>query len=194
MFEYLMPALWMRSYPGTLVARTLDAVAHVQSEFARGLGIPWGISESGSAAKNESGDYHYFAYGIRRIALWFEASAGPVIAPYATFLALSVDPSKALDNLRRMNSLGWVGAYGFFESADFIASLRRPQLTKEWMAHHQGMSLLAVVNLMRDNAMQRWFHAHPLIQSAELLLQEIPVSRAVLRARLKELSPLRSQE
>jgi hypothetical protein len=193
MFEYLMPALWMRSYPGTLVARTLDAVAHVQSEFARGLGIPWGISESGSAAKNESGDYHYFAYGIRRIALWFEASAGPVIAPYATFLALSVDPSKALDNLRRMNSAGWVGAYGFYESADFIASLRAPQLTKEWMAHHQGMSLLAILNLMRDNAMQRWFHAHPLIQSAELLLQEIPVSRSILRARLKELAPLRSR-
>jgi hypothetical protein len=192
MFEYLMPALWMRSYPGTLVARTLNAVAHVQRAFVRGLGIPWGVSESGSSRKNESGDYHYFAYGIPRIALWFEADAGPVIAPYATFLALSVDPTQALHNLRRMSSAGWVGTYGFFESADFAGSLRRPELTREWMAHHHGMSLLAIVNLLHDNAVQRWFHAHPVIQSAELLLQEIPVSRAVLRARLKELAPLRS--
>jgi hypothetical protein len=193
MFEYLMPALWMRSYPGTLIAQTQEGAVHAQRAFASRRGVPWGISESGSAQKNESGDYHYFAYGIPRIALWFEASAGPVISPYSTFLALPVDPLASLRNLRRMASARWVGEYGFYESADFTASLRAPVLTREWMAHHQGMSLLAIVNLLRGNIVQQWFHSHPLIQSAELLLQEMPASRAVLKARMKELTPLGSR-
>ncbi len=191
MFEYLMPALWMRSYPGTMIDQTQKAAVHAQRAFTRGLRIPWGISESGSARKNESGDYRYFAYGIPRLALWFEAAAGPVISPYSSFLALPVDPLAALRNLRRMDRERWVGTFGFYESADFTGSLRAPELTRQWMAHHQGMSLLAIVNLLRGNIVQRWFHAHPLIRSAELLLQEIPVNRAVLKAQLKELAPLR---
>ncbi len=192
MFEYLMPALWMRSYPGTLLAQTQEAAVQAQRRFVRDLRIPWGISESGSAHKNESGDYHYFAYGIPRLALWFEATAGPVISPYSTFLALSADPLGALSNLRRMDSERWVGKFGFYESVDFTGSLRTPEFTREWMAHHQGMSLLAIVNLLRGNIVQRWFHVHPLIRSAELLLQEIPVSRAVLKAQLRDLAPIRS--
>jgi hypothetical protein len=174
-----------------MINQTQKAAVHAQRAFTRGLRIPWGISESGSARKNESGDYHYFAYGIPRLALWFEATAGPVISPYSSFLALSVDPLGALRNLRRMDSEGWVGTFGFYESADFTGSLRAPELTLEWMAHHQGMSLLAITNLLRGNIVQRWFHAHPLIRSAELLLQEIPVNRAVLKGKLKELAPLR---
>ena len=189
MFEYLMPALWMRNYPGTLIDRTQDAVVHVQEKFAAASGIPWGISESASARKNDRGHYHYFAYGIPRIALWIEAAAGPVIAPYATFLALAVNPRLALENLRRMDSAGWVGPYGFYEAADYSASTRAPGLAREWMAHHQGMSLLAITNLLHHNAVQRWFHANPLVQASELLLHELPVSNAILRARQKESAP-----
>ena len=87
MFEYLMPALWMRSYPGTLIALTQDACAYVQQAFGRSLGIPWGVSESASSKKNDRGDYHYFAFGLPSISLWPEAAAGPVISPYSTFLA-----------------------------------------------------------------------------------------------------------
>ena len=161
MFEYLMPALWMRSFPNTLISRTQVAVVGVQRAFARSLGIPWGISESGSARKDDAGHYHYHAYGIPQLALWFEADAGPVVAPYATFLALAVDSREALHNLRRMESSGWVGAYGFYESADFIGSPRKPTLAREWMAHHHGMSLLAIANLLCDNVVQRWFHSNP---------------------------------
>jgi hypothetical protein len=162
----------------------------VQRDFARSLGIPWGISESGSARKDDAGHYHYHAYGVPQIALWFEATAGPVISPYSSFLALGVDCSEALHNLRRMEASGWVGAYGFYESADFMESLRRPTLTKEWMAHHQGMALLAVVNLLRDNVVQSWFHANPLVQSAELLLHEMPTSKGVMKRRLQEFAPV----
>jgi hypothetical protein len=190
MFEYLMPALWMRTYPGTMIALTQDACVQVQRAFGRGLGTPWGVSESASSRKNDRGDYHYFAYGIPRIALWFEATAGPVISPYSTFLALAVDPQQAIRNLRRMESARWVGDYGFYESADYSTSTRGPVLAREWMAHHLGMSLLAITNLLRNNVVQNWFHAHPMIQATEMLLQEVPTNKSVLRAQLKELAPM----
>ena len=188
MFEYLMPSLWMRSYRGSLVARTEAACVYIQREFARSLHIPWGISESGSAQKNDSGDYCYYAYGVPRVALSPDATAGPVISPYSSFLALCADPAEAINNLRRMESAGWVGPYGFYESADFTQSPRTPVLVREWMAHHQGMSLLAVTNLLRNNVIQHWFHSNPIIQASELLLQEEPVSLWVLKARFKALA------
>ena len=186
MFEYLMPAMWMRSYPETLIARTLAACVEVQCAFVRPLGIPWGISESGDAKRNDSGHYGYFAYGIPQMALWVEARGGPVISPYSTFLALSVDSTAAVNNLRRMASDGWVGAFGFYEAADYVISPGKAVLVREWMAHHQGMSILALVNLLHGQVVQRWFHANPLIQSAELLLHEVPVSEGVLKAKLRE--------
>jgi hypothetical protein len=190
MFEYLMPALWMRSYPDTLIARTQDACVYVQRAFGNSLGIPWGVSESASAKRNDRGDYHYFAYGLPSISLWPEAAAGPVISPYSTFLALITDAPEALRNLRRMESAGWVGTYGFYEAADYSVSSRKPAVVREWMAHHLGMSLLAIANSLRDNIVQQWFHAHPMIQATDLLLQEIPVNTAVLKARLKNLAPV----
>jgi hypothetical protein len=185
MFEYLMPALWMRNYPDTLISRTLAACVSVQRAFARTLNIPWGISESGNARKDDSGHYEYKAYGIPKIALWVDATAGPVVSPYSTFLALAVDSVSALRNLHHMESSGWVGAFGFFEAADYTTE-GKPAMVREWMAHHQGMSLLAIVNLVHDNAVQNWFHANPVVQSAEFLLHEMPVSEGVLRARMNE--------
>jgi hypothetical protein len=190
MFEYLMPSLWTRSFPGTLLANTQSAVVHVQRAFAEKLGLPWGISESGGATRNDSGHYHYQPYGIPQISAWGEASAGPVISPYSTFLALNIDASASIQNLRRMESAKWLGAFGLYEAADYTASRRSPALVKEWMAHHQGMSLLAITNLLCGDVVQRWFHANPLVQATELLLHETPVRKSTLRARMKELAPL----
>jgi hypothetical protein len=176
----------MRSYPETLISRTLAACVKVQREFARSLKIPWGISESGAAREDHLGHYHYQAYGVPQIALWIEATAGPVVSPYSSFLALAVDSQAALSNLRRMASMGWIGAFGFYEAADYSAASRRPVLVREWMAHHQGMSLLAILNLLHNNVVQRWFHTNPEVQATELLLHEMPISKAVLRARLKD--------
>jgi len=186
MFEYLMPALWMRSYPDTLISRTLGACVRVQRAFAKTLNIAWGISESGGARKDDLGHYHYQAYGIPQVALWAEATAGPVVSPYSSFLALGVDSVDALRNLRRMASMSWTGAFGFYEAADFSGASKKPVLVREWMAHHQGMSLLAILNLLHDNAVQRWFHANPEVKATELLLHEMHVSKSVLKARLKE--------
>lgn len=190
MFEYLMPALWMRSYPHTLLARTISACVQVQRAFARSLGIPWGISESGAAKKNDSGHYHYHAYGIPQIALFYEATAGPVISPYSTFLALGVDSVEAISNLRRMSSAGWVGAYGFYEAIDYTTGTQKGEVVREWMAHHQGMSLLAVLNTLCDQIVQEWFHDNPLVQSTELLLHETETNVADLKAMKKSFAAI----
>jgi hypothetical protein len=89
-----------------------------------------------------------------------------------------------------MESAGWVGPYGFYEAADYSISSRKPVVVRQWMAHHLGMSLLAIANSLRNSVVQQWFHAHPMIQATDLLLQEIPVSVAVLKARLEDLAPI----
>jgi cyclic beta-1,2-glucan synthetase len=191
MFEYLMPSLWMQSYPDTLVSRTLAAAVQIQRAFAREHRIPWGISECGYAQMDAEGHYHYLAFGIPQIALKWDATAGPVVSPYSTFLALGVDSTEALRNLRRMSGHGWVGAYGFYEAIDYHQSTRDPQLVREWMAHHQGMSLLAILNLLDEDKTKQWFHANPELQATELLLHEKPVSEAMLRAEYKQSMPRR---
>jgi hypothetical protein len=190
MFEYLMPSLWMRSYSHTLIAKSLAAAVYVQRAFARTLGIPWGISESGAARRNEAGDYHYHAWGIPQISLFYEATAGPVVSPYSTFLALGVDSVEAVSNLRYMASVGWVGAYGYYEAADYTTSSKNGELVREWMAHHLGMSLLAVANCLCDDLVQQWFHANPLVQSTELLLHESPTTVADLKAMMKDFASI----
>jgi hypothetical protein len=182
MFEYLMPSLWMRSYPDTLIARSIAAAVDIQCLFTRSMGIPWGISESGYGKTDDAGHYHYQAFGIPQISLKWDAVAGPVISPYSTFLALGVDPVGALRNLHRMDNAGWSGAYGLYEAADFSESTKNPVLVREWMAHHQGMAILAILNLLENNAVQEWFHANRLFQANELLLHEKPIRTAALKA------------
>lgn len=185
MFEYLMPALWMRSYPGTLIERSLAAAVEIQRHFARAVGVPWGISESGYAQTDDAGHYHYQAFGIPQISLKWDAIAGPVISPYSTFLALGVNATEALRNLHRMENAGWTGAYGYYESADYTASRKKPVLVKEWMAHHQGMALLAILNLLNNNIVQEWFHANREFQANELLMHEKSIRSAILKAELR---------
>jgi cyclic beta-1,2-glucan synthetase len=180
MFEYLMPALWMRIYPNTLLERAATVAVRAQQEYAAEKGVPWGISESSAFAEDNAGNYQYHAFGVPELAIHKPDENGPVISPYSTFLALPIDSIGALRNLRKMQPRKSLAAYGFYESLDFTPSrsrsrLRRYEMVRCWMVHHQGMSLLAMANFLRDDVVQRWFHSHPRVQAAELLLQEKPV-------------------
>jgi cyclic beta-1,2-glucan synthetase len=181
MFEYLMPTLWMRSYPGTLLDRSHHAAILSQHEFTALKHIPWGISESAYSARDEAGNYQYHAFGVPQLALFHGELEALVISPYSTFLALNMLPRTARRNLRRMEQAGWFGIYGFYESVDFTSSRNRkwrqePELVRCWMAHHQGMTLLALANFLEDGIVQTWFHSHPRVQATELLLHERPVN------------------
>ena len=184
MFEYLMPALWMRTYPNTLLERSRASVVRVQQAYTAGRQIPWGISECAYSKTDEAGNYQYQAFGVPQLALHKPEHQGLVVSPYSTFLALHVDPTGSLENLRLMSRLGWFGSYGFYESADYNTSRRRLwghryELVRCWMAHHQGMILLSIANFLHEGVVQRWFHSNRRVQATELLLHEKPVARAL---------------
>jgi cyclic beta-1,2-glucan synthetase len=181
LFEYLMPSLWMQSHSNTLLERSRVAAVRSQQTYAGRKGVPWGISESAYFKLDEAGNYQYYAFGLPHLALRKQEMNALVISPYSTFLALSTDSVGALRNLRRMEAMGWFGSHGFYEAADFTSAKRRfwkrrPQLVRCWMAHHQGMSLLALANFLHDNVVQKWFHAERRVQATELLLHEKPVA------------------
>ncbi len=182
MFEYLMPVLWMRTYPNTLLDNSRIAAVRLQQIYGDEKRVPWGISESAYAKRDEAGNYQYQAFGLPDISLHQGDPSALVISPYSTFLALHVDASAALRNLRRMEGDGWVGAYGFYEAADYSSTSgrrswrHRHELVRCWMAHHQGMSLLALANFLHDGVVQRWFHGDRRVQATELLLHEKPAT------------------
>jgi hypothetical protein len=180
MFEYMMPTLWMQTSPDTLLAQSLPGAIQAQREAVPSRRIPWGISEAGYSQRDPQGNYQYHAFGVRALALNPPPRDALVIAPYASLLALEIDPMGVLENLRRMEKMGWLGEFGFYESADYSRD-RQPQdgsksvLVRSWMAHHQGMSLLAITNLLTGKPFHRWFHRDPRVRATELLLHEKPI-------------------
>jgi len=170
MFEYLMPQLHLRSYAGTLLDRALRAAVRIQQAYGQERGVPWGISEAAHAERDPRGQYQYYAFGVPPLAASGEEAKRLVIAPYASMLALMIDPARATANLRLMAANGWRTRHGFFESIDY--SQGAPEVIHCFMAHHQGMSLLAIDNALLGNRMQERFHHDPLVQSTEFLLEE----------------------
>ncbi|RBL68758.1 cyclic beta 1-2 glucan synthetase [Pseudomonas sp. MWU13-2625] len=176
MFEYLMPMLVMPNYDGSLLDQSCRAAVSVQIDQGQKLGIPWGVSESGYYTLDAHFNYQYRAFGVQALGLKRGLGDDIVIAPYASALALMVDAEAACKNLRRMALKGATGRYGFYEAIDYTeARLPRGQrfaLVQSFMAHHQGMSLLALTSVLLDQPMQRRFETDPALQSALLLLQE----------------------
>jgi cyclic beta-1,2-glucan synthetase len=181
MFEYLMPNLVMPEYENTLLDQTCRGTVKRQIEYGRQKNVPWGISESCYNVVDASLTYQYRAFGVP--GLGFKRGLGDdlVIAPYATVMALMIDPYAACINLEKMSEDGFEGNYGFYESVDYTLSrLPRGQsqvLIQTFMVHHQGMALLSIAHLLLDKPMQKRFEAEPQFQATLLLLQEqIPKS------------------
>ena len=188
MFEYLMPLILMRRYPETLLDATYEAAVARQIAYGKERGVPWGISESAYNARDLAMNYQYRAFGVPGLGLKTGLGEDLVVAPYATLLALSVRPTEALSNLRVLIADGMFGLYGLYEAADYTPERlppgQRRAIVRSYMVHHQGMGLLALANVLHDNVMQRRFHAEPIVQAAETLLQErVPQSRPVQKAR-----------
>ena len=184
MFEYLMPLLVMPSYDNTLLDQTCKAAVARQIEYGSQRGVPWGMSESGYNTVDVHLNYQYRAFGVPGLGLKRGLADDLVVAPYASALALTVAPEKACLNLQRLAAEGFLGKFGFFEAIDYTpARQRRGQssaLVHAFMAHHQGMSLLALAHLLLERPMQRRFESEPLFQSVMLLLQErVPKATAL---------------
>jgi cyclic beta-1,2-glucan synthetase len=192
MFEYLMPMLFMRIYPGTLLYKTCHLAVHHQENYGRTLKKPWGISESAYYLMNMELDYQYRAFGVPGLGLKRGLAEEYVVAPYATMLALMIDSHKALNNLDILKEHGGYGPLGFYEAIDFTNS-RLPDdqefgLAKAYMAHHQGMSIVAMSNVLMNNIMQERFHRHASVRANELLLQEqIPADIPIIEMHTERL-------
>jgi cyclic beta-1,2-glucan synthetase len=176
MFEYLMPSLVMRAPAGSILEHTSRLIVQRQISYADELGLPWGISESAYHARDLEFTYQYSNFGVPGLGLKRGLGADAVIAPYATALAAMVDPKEATRNLARLAELGALGRYGFYEALDYTRS-RLPDssrfaVVRAFMAHHQGMTIVAITNVVLHGIMRSRFHAEPRIQATELLLQE----------------------
>ena len=196
MFEYLMPELFLPPQRGSLVDESSRFCLYAQLREA-GAGMPWGVSESAFFSLDSRLNYRYKAHGCPALALRREREEEYVVAPYASFLALSVRPAEAMKNLRRLERFGALGRCGFYEALDFTPGRCRSahgEKVKCVMAHHAGMSLLAAANALCGGSIRRRFMAEPAMAAYEALLQErLPEDPAVVtrRARGAEERPAR---
>ena len=202
LFEYLMPLLVMRTYPNTLLDESCRLAIHRQMEYAAERGVPWGISESAYNLVDRQGNYQYKAFGIPGLGLKRGLGDEVVVAPYATALAAIIDPAVSTANLRRLAAAGLAGEFGFFDAIDYTArgpdalardsdDARAPGVVvPTYYAHHEGMTLVALTNVLLGDRMVERFHAEPRVQATEMLLQE-RVPRAVTAIEPRPLDEMR---
>jgi cyclic beta-1,2-glucan synthetase len=176
MFEYLMPTLFLRALPGTLLADSAAGAVRQQIAYGHLEGVPWGISESGFYQFDANRNYQYRAFGVPGLGFKRGLADDLVVAPYASLMAVKQAPHEVAANLRALAARYMVGPYGCYEAIDFTFG-RLPvgqvsAVVNEYMAHHQGMVLMAMANYFYDDVMVRRLHRDPRIQSVELLLHE----------------------
>ena len=176
MFEYLMPPLFLHTYPGTLLAESARGAVELQIAYGRSKGVPWGISESGFYRFDANQSYQYRAFGVPGLGFKRGLSDDLVIAPYASLMAVCYNPQAVARNVCELIDYKALGLYGFYEAIDFTEERmvvgQTYALVREYMSHHQGMILLALDNYFADDVMVRRMHRNPHIQSVDLLLQE----------------------
>ena len=178
MFEYLMPSLLMRSRPGTLIQQSTERAVSAQIAYGEKMSVPWGISESAYARFDAHQTYQYRSFGVPGLGFKRDLADDLVVAPYASVLAISIRPRDVVDNIARLETMGMGGTYGLFEAIDFrpdtasevVADVH--SVVRSYMAHHQGMLLVALDNYFNAQVMLERFHSEPSVCAAEMLLNE----------------------
>jgi cyclic beta-1,2-glucan synthetase len=183
MFEYLMPALVMRSFPYTVLDQSYHGALRRHIAYGEERGVPWGMSESAYNLRDRHLTYQYRAFGVPDLALKRGLGRELVIAPYASALGTIVDPQRAIANLGVLEKKGALGPYGFRDAIDYTRPEPRQRyaVVNTYMAHHIGMTYLALANAVLDRVWQRRFHADPMVRAAELLLHERVPRRLVMQ-------------
>ncbi|HQZ68518.1 MAG TPA: glucoamylase family protein, partial [Planctomycetaceae bacterium] len=175
MFEFLMPQIFQRTYEDSLIQVSCMTAIDQQVRYGQQRGVPWGISESAMSVMAKNLDYQYKSFGVPGLGLKRGLSKDLVVSPYSTALSLPFAPQRAVANLKRLAETA-LGPWGFYDAIDFTPSrLARKQtqiVVRNYMAHHQAMSILSFANALYDDVVVNWFHAHPLARANELLLQE----------------------
>lgn len=187
MFEYLMPNLVLREYEGSVFTETSRAAVLQQMNYAKEMGIPWGISESQYYRFDLNSNYQYKAFGVPKLRLQPVRKNSLVVTPYATMLALEYASEDCFSNLKRLTGLGVFGEYGFYEAIDYnnpnAVEMTPYCIVKSFMAHHQGMNLIAINNFINQGIIRKRFHAEAMVKATEVLLEEKRQSHLISIAR-----------
>lgn len=192
MFEYFMPNLLMSCEENSFLYESLAFCIYAQKRRGARMKAPWGVSESAFYAFDAAMNYQYKAHGVQSLGLRRGLDKEYVLAPYATFLALLLAPKSGVRNLRRLRGLGLEGRYGLYEAVDFTPARLTGgdgyEVTRSYMSHHLGMSLVAIDNVLRENVMQRRFMRDCSMSAYRQLLQErVPVGAPVMRHTSREI-------
>lgn len=189
-FEYLMPNINIKSYPGSLLDESCRFLVMSQKEYAKKLGIPWGISEAAFALRDLNNNYQYKAFGIPWLGLKRGLEEDMVVSPYSLFLSMQYDAQGAIENLKRLEKENMYNQYGFYESIDYTLSRLKygnsSEPVKTYMAHHQGLILLSINNLINSMILVERFNRNPEIEAIDILLQERMPEKAIITKEKKE--------
>ncbi len=172
MFEYFMPYIFTPAPEGSLIGESLEHAIRCQKKYADALSRPFGISESGYYSFDQSLCYLYKAHGVPKTGLKQGLEKSYVVSPYSTYLALEYCPVSGAANLKRLREMGLYSRYGFYEAIDFDHN--PPKSVKSYMAHHIGMSILAVQNLLTNGEIRERFMKNEAVAGASELLNERP--------------------
>ena len=160
MFEALMPTLVLderRYAPASLGANDVAHTA-VQRRFAtESLGLPvWGFSSSATMAPGGYGEH-----GVPDLGTIGYPPG--VVTPHAAALALAVDPTAAVADLREIaRRYPAYGDFGFYDAVDPATGAVAPV----YLTLDQTMTFLAVANRLCDGCVQRHFAADPIAARA----------------------------
>jgi cyclic beta-1,2-glucan synthetase len=192
MFEYLMPGLVMQSFPYTVLDQTYRGAVQRHIAYGKERNVPWGVSESAFNLRDRFHTYQYRAFGVPDLALKRGLGRDLVIAPYASALAAMVLAQRAIGNLMVLERKGALGPFGFRDAIDYTRPAPGEDygLVRTYMAHHVGMSLVALTNALGAEIWPRRFHADAMVRAAELLLHE----RAPRRLEFQEPQTSRADE
>ena len=189
-FEYLMPSINIKSYKGSLLDESCRFMIMSQKQYAKKLGTPWGISEAAFSLKDLNNNYQYKAFGIPWLGLKRGLEEDIVISPYSVFLSLPYDFNGSIKNIKELEKEGMIGKYGFYESIDYTSSRlninESKRIVKTYMAHHQGLILLSINNLINNNILIKRFSNNPEIEAVDIILQERMPKKAIVTKEKKE--------
>ncbi len=189
-FEYLMPNMNIPKYKGSLLDESCKFMMMSQMKYAEEMHLPFGVSESAFNLKDLQSNYQYKAFGIPWLGLKRGLADEMVVSSYASILAITDIPKEVVRNLKVLEQYGMHHKYGFYESLDFtperVRKGKEAEVVKTYMAHHQGLILLSINNLINQLILQKRFTKNPEIQAVTILLQETMPEKAIITKEDKE--------
>ena len=174
-FEYFMPLIFMPTFKNTFLYEALQYAVYCQFRSAMGRKTPIGISESGFYSFDKELNYQYKAHGVSSLSLMGGSNLENVVSPYSTFLMMQTNLKPMFKNFKKLNEMGFSGEFGLYEAIDFTPQRTNGsefRIVKSYMSHHLGMSLLSIVNVLKNNEIQRLFMGDKQISAANEFLYE----------------------